>query len=142
MLAAGVAWFALAVVTDLVWLLGTDRVVDLDGQLGRLVPAVAVGFGLQVLAGALSFLLPVVWGGGPWGNRRLTRLLEAGWQARVVALNLGVALRTFGPRDGWPAELAWWLIGLGVGSFVLLAGAALAWRAVGRVDAGPSKPAG
>ncbi|HZC99677.1 MAG TPA: hypothetical protein VFA46_05655 [Actinomycetes bacterium] len=135
MLAAGIGWFALAVVADLVWLLGADRVVDLDGRLGRLVPAVAVGFGLQVLAGALSFLLPVVWGRGAWGNRRLTRLLEVGWRTRVGALNLGVALRTFGPQSGWAAEVAWWLVGLGVGSFVLLAGAALVWRVA--VDASP-----
>ena len=54
MLAAAVAWFAVAVAADLVALAGSDRVVDLDGRTGRLVPAVAVGFGLQVLTGALT----------------------------------------------------------------------------------------
>lgn len=141
LLAAGIAWFALVVVADLVALAGSNRVVDLDSRLGRLVPAVAVGFGLQVLTGALTFLLPVVWGGGAWGNRRLTRLLEVAWPARVVALNLGVALLTFGPHGagGWAARVGWWLAGLGSGSFVLLAGAALAWRLV--ADAGPDHDA-
>jgi nitrite reductase (NO-forming) len=134
-MAAGIAWFVLAVVADLAALAGAGRVVDLDGRIGRLVPAVAVGFGLQVLTGALSFLLPVVWGRGPWGNRRLTRLLEAGWPARVAALNLGVALVSFGPRDGWAVRVGWWLAGLGAGSFVLLAAIALAWWSV--ADASP-----
>jgi nitrite reductase (NO-forming) len=60
MLAAGTAWFSLAVVVDLAALLGSDRVVDLDGHLGRLVPAVVVGFVLQTLTGALTYLLPTV----------------------------------------------------------------------------------
>jgi len=128
MLAAGIGWFVLAVVADLVVLLGSARVVDLDTHMGRLLPAVALGFGLQVLTGALSFLLPVVWGRGARGNRRLTRLLEVGWPARVVALNLGVALRTLAARDGWLARTGWWLVGLSLGSFVLLALVALVWN--------------
>jgi nitrite reductase (NO-forming) len=141
MLAAGIAWLALAVVSDLAALWGSDRVVDLDGRIGRLVPTVAVGFGLQVLAGALTFLLPVVWGRGAGGNRRLTRLLEVAWPARVVALNLGVALLTFASHgeQGWAGRIGWWLAGLGSGSFVLLAGAALAWRVA--QEARPGHPA-
>ncbi len=108
--------------------------VDLDSHGGRLLPAVVVGFALQVLTGALSFLLPVVWGRGAWGNRRLTRLFEVAWPVRLAALNLGVALRTFGPREGWEARASWWLVGLAVGSFVLLAGMALAWRVVANGD--------
>jgi hypothetical protein len=89
MLGAGIAWFALAVAADLVAPAGSRRVVDLDGRVGRLVPAVVVGFGLQVLTGALTYLLPVVWGRGAFGNRRLTAVLEAGWRPRVAAANLG-----------------------------------------------------
>ena len=128
-------------VADLAALFASDRMVDLDSRIDGLVPVVAVGFGLQVLIGALTFLLPVVWGRGACGNRRLTRLLEVAWPARVVALNLGVALLTFGPRvqDGWLARIGWWLAGLGSGSFVLLAGAALAWRLV--ADPGPDDAA-
>jgi hypothetical protein len=50
------------VVADLAALLGSDQVVDLDGRLGRFVPTVAVGFVLQTLTGALTYLLPAVWG--------------------------------------------------------------------------------
>lgn len=134
MLAAGIGWFVLVVVADLVALLGSARVVDLDSHVDRLLPAAAVGFALQVLTGALSFLLPVVWGRGAWGNRRLTQLLEVAWPARVVALNLGVALRTFGAQNGWVARVGWWLVGVGLASFVLLTLIALAWRTAADAD--------
>jgi len=45
------------------------------------------------------------------------------------------------PRGGWTAEVAWWLTGFGVGSFVLLAAAVLVWRVVVDVDAGSGDPA-
>jgi nitrite reductase (NO-forming) len=130
MLGAGIAWFTLAVAADLVALAASRRVVDLDGRVDRLVPAVALGFGLQVLTGALTYLLPVVWGRGAHGNRRLTALLEAGWRPRVVAINLGVLLLVAGPSGGWAGRAGWWLAGLGLGAFVPLALAALAWRLV------------
>jgi nitrite reductase (NO-forming) len=129
MLAAGTAWFAAAVIADLTALLGSRRLVDLDSRVARLVPAVAVGFGLQMVAGALTYLLPTVWGRGAHGNRRLTAVLEVGWPVRVVAWNLGVLLLTIGPGQGWTIA-GRWLAGFGLGSFVLLATAALAWRVV------------
>jgi len=129
MLAAGTAWLAFAVLADLVALLGSARVVDLDSRVAGLVPAVAVGFGLQVLAGALTYLLPAVWGRGAHGNRRLTAVLEVGWPARVAAWNRGVLLLTVGPGHGWTVA-GRWLAGFGLGAFVLLGAAALARRLV------------
>jgi hypothetical protein len=99
---------AFAVVADLIALLGSRRVVDLDSRVAGLVPAVAVGFGLQVLAGALTYLLPAVWGRGAHGNRRLTAVLEVGWPARVAAWNLGVLLLTVGPGHGWTVAGRCW----------------------------------
>ncbi len=129
MLAAGTAWFAVAVVADLIALLGSRRVVDLDSRVAGLVPAVAVGFGLQVLAGALTYLLPADWGRGAHGNRRLTTVLEVGWPARVAAWNLGVLLLTIGPGHGWTVA-GRWLVGFGLGSFVPLGAAVLTRRLV------------
>ena len=128
MLGLGIGWFALAVAADLAALLGVGRVVDLDASLGRLVPVVAVGFGLQVLAGALTYLLPTVWGRGAHGNRRLTELLETAWPVRVAALNAGTAAVAAGPAGGWVALAGRTLIGLGLGSFVVLAATALVQR--------------
>jgi nitrite reductase (NO-forming) len=85
MLGAGMAWFAFAVLADLVALAASPRVVDLDGRLGWLVPAVAAGFALQTLTGALTYLLPVVFGRGAYGNRRLTGILEPGCMADPAA---------------------------------------------------------
>jgi nitrite reductase (NO-forming) len=79
MLGAGMAWLVVAVVADLGALAASRRVVDLDVQLARLVPVVVAGFALQTLTGALTYLLPVVFGRGAWGNRRLTAILELGW---------------------------------------------------------------
>jgi hypothetical protein len=54
---------------------------------------------------------------------------------RVAAINLGVVLLLTGPPGGWVARLGWWLAGLGLGAFLPLAAAVLAWRVV--EDTGP-----
>ena len=121
MLGAGMAWLVVAVVADLGALAASQRVVDLDGRLARLVPVVVAGFVLQTLTGALTYLLPVVFGRGAWGNRRLTAILEFGWPLRVAAVNLGVVALV----AGLAPAVGWWLAGLGLGSFVPLAVVAL-----------------
>jgi len=121
MLGAGMAWLVVAVLADLGALAAGAPMADLDGRLAPLVPVVAAGFALQTLAGALTYLLPVVFGRGAAGNRRLTGILEWGWPARVAAVNLGVLVLV----AGWEPAVGWWLAGLGLGSFVLLAAAAL-----------------
>lgn len=45
---------------------------------------------MQVLTGALTFLLPVTVGGGRAGNRRLTEILEFAWRSRAALGNAGV----------------------------------------------------
>jgi nitrite reductase (NO-forming) len=125
MLGAGMAWLVVAVVADLGALAASQRVVDLDDRLARLVPVVVAGFALQTLTGALTYLLPVVFGRGALGNRRLTAILELGWPLRVGAVNLGVLVLLLVPAGGWVTGTAWWLTGLGLGSFVPLAVVAL-----------------
>jgi nitrite reductase (NO-forming) len=132
MLAAGMAWLVVAVVGDLAALAASPRVVDLDGRMGRLVPVVVAGFALQTLTGALSYLLPVVFGGGAFGNRRLTGILELGWRPRLAAVNLGVLVLAAAPAGGRAATAGWWLAGLGLGSFLPLAAAALSVPAARR----------
>ena len=112
----------------------------LDQRIDRLVPAVAVGFALQVLTGALTYLLPVVFGRGADGNRKLTGVLEAAWPLRVAAVNLGVVLLVTGSPGDWAARAGWWLAVVGLGAFVPLAAAVLAWRLV--ENAGPADPVG
>ncbi|HSO52616.1 MAG TPA: hypothetical protein VL330_07650 [Actinomycetes bacterium] len=122
MLGAGMAWLVVAVAADLGALAASPGVADLGGHLPRLVPMVAAGFARQTLTGALTYLLPVVFGRGASGNRRLTAILELGWPPRVAAVNLGVLALV----AGLAPALGWWLAGLGLGSFVPLAVVALA----------------
>jgi nitrite reductase (NO-forming) len=133
MLGAGMAWLVVAVVTDLGALAAAGRVVDLDGQLARLVPMVVAGFALQTLTGALTYLLPVVFGRGAFGNRRLTEILELAWPLRTTAVNLGVLVLV----AGLSPAVGWWAAGLGLGSFLPLAVAALV-TATRRPERGPA----
>ncbi len=75
--------------------------VDLDGRIARLVPAVAARFALQTLTGALTCLPSVVFGRGTFGNRRLGGIQKLAWPLRVAATNLGVALLVAWPAGGW-----------------------------------------
>ena len=65
MLGAGLGWLAVSVVVDLFALAGSPQVLDLDQRIDRLVPAVVVGFALQVLTGAPTYLLPSSSAGAP-----------------------------------------------------------------------------
>jgi nitrite reductase (NO-forming) len=55
-------------------------------------PALAAGFGAQVLLGALSYLIPVALGGGPTPVRAANTVLDRGSTLRVVLANGGLLL--------------------------------------------------
>jgi len=55
-----------------------------------LTPGLAAGFGAQVLIGALSYLVPVVAGGGPASARAANLELDRGGALRVAVTNAGV----------------------------------------------------
>ncbi|MGE5137340.1 MAG: hypothetical protein ACM32E_31140 [Gemmatimonadota bacterium] len=122
-LLAGHGWLLAGIAADAAGL--AAGLGQADGVLGgALVPMLALGVVAQILTGALTFLLPVVAGGGPAGNRRLTRILEWGWPARAVLANAGVLLLAVSP--GGPARLAGWAMVLaGLGPFPVLAAVAL-----------------
>ncbi len=122
-LLAGHAWLLAAIASDIAGLAaGLDQADSVLG--GVLVPLLALGVAAQILTGALTFLLPVVAGGGPAGNRRLTRILETGWPVRAVLANAGVLLLAV--SAGGPARIAGWAAVLaGFGPFPVLAVAAL-----------------
>ena len=116
-LAAASGWLLAALVVDLV-----VTAQGLDGALrtaGTLVPVLALGFVAQVLVAALTFLVPVLLGGGPVGNRRLTALLESGWTARLLVGNTGVLLLAL-PLPGPATAFGWALGTVGLGAFVPL----------------------
>ena len=67
------------------WALVTDR-------LGLLVTPMAAGFAAQVVLGAMSFLVPVVLGGGPAIVRGTQSRLERGNVLRAVLINVGLVV--------------------------------------------------
>jgi nitrite reductase (NO-forming) len=127
-LLAGNAWLVAALAADTAGLAGGPRTAS--QVLARwLIPALGIGVVGQILAGALTFLLPVTVGGGPAGNRRLTAILERAWRTRAVLGNAGVLALVALPGGGWPRTVAWAAVLAGFGTFPALAAAALAARA-------------
>ena len=138
-LLAGDAWLIAALAADTAGVAGGLR--PAGEVLGRvLIPVLGVGVVAQVLAGALTFLLPVTAGGGPAGNRRLTAILERGWRTRAVLGNAGVLALVTLP-GGWPRTVAWAAVLAGFGTFPLLAVAALAAARTGPGRPGQAHPA-
>ena len=120
MLALGMVWLVVALLGDLYRLVQTRDVSALAGGFGWLVPVLAFGFAIQTLLGALTFLLPVVLGGGPSGLRRLRARVDRGWLVRVGCLNAGVLLHASG-ATGVVRSCASGLVAVAVGWFAVLA---------------------
>ncbi|MBB3023033.1 multicopper oxidase domain-containing protein [Helcobacillus massiliensis] len=108
---AGIVWFAGTLVALLVmWISHTGAPVGeaaasplnfslLASTVKALTVPFVVGFGLQLLLGAMSFLMPTIMGGGPRavqaGLAEMSRLAVF----RVVALNLAIALFALSESD-------------------------------------------
>ncbi len=90
--AAGVGWLAVS----LIWLAALAATsatwADFSAELGVVVGPLAAGFAAQVLLGALSYLVPVVAGGGPVATRAATAILDRGAAWRVSLISCGIAV--------------------------------------------------
>ncbi|HET6877000.1 MAG TPA: hypothetical protein VFH38_05685 [Jatrophihabitans sp.] len=124
MLAAGTAWLVIALVVDAAAVIGSGDPAMLADRLESLVPWFLPGFPVQVLLGALTYLLPVVLGGGPALGRRTAAVLDRWGWPRIAVLNAGVLLLTL-PSDTARAA-GWALVAVAVAAFLVLAGTALA----------------
>ncbi|MEP7054818.1 MAG: cupredoxin domain-containing protein [Actinomycetota bacterium] len=120
-LAAGTTWLAAAVIADIALLVrGPDIASYVDG-LDALVPALVVGFALQTLVGALSYLAPVISGGGPAAMRASIARLERRYKPRVVALNLGVVIVAVDGLNDLPkpvTTIGWLLVSASIAAFL------------------------
>lgn len=90
--AAGIGWLYVG----LVWLAAlaatsTDWTA-FNSHLGVVVGPLAAGFAAQVLLGALSYLVPVVLGGGPVATRAANAALDRGAAWRVSIISCGIAI--------------------------------------------------
>jgi nitrite reductase (NO-forming) len=93
-------WSVAAAVT---WLTGVATILGIGTLLApswmeahelveSLTPGLAAGFGAQVLVGALSYLVPVVAGGGPASARAANLELDRGGALRVTVTNAGIVV--------------------------------------------------
>lgn len=89
---AGLIWLVVALAWDAVTLLSADDASVAVDRFGDVLVPLGGGFVAQVLIGALSYLLPVVLGGGPAAVRSRTERLDAHGPQRVTMVNLGLVV--------------------------------------------------
>jgi nitrite reductase (NO-forming) len=141
---AGLAWVAVAVTAVSV---GAFAAPDAGAFRASNLPWIAVlgigGIG-QVFVGALTYLLPVVVGGGPAALRAGMAVLETGWPARVAVRNTAIGLLAVTGTTGTDLSTWWWALVLltFAGDVVLLAVAGTRQVRVLRAALSPAVPAG
>ncbi|AZM64794.1 copper oxidase [Streptomyces sp. WAC 01420] len=90
--AAGSLWLAGSLLALAGILLSATSWVTVGERTSLLTAPLAAGWIAQVLLGALSFLVPVVLGGGPLAVRAATAGLERAWPARLTVTNAALLL--------------------------------------------------
>mgnify|MGYP003362491438 CR=1 FL=1 len=96
------------------------------------IPLLATGVALQVLAAALSYLTPVMLGGGPATTRVTNAIMDRAADYRVVAAN-SCLLPAVLPVLPWTVRLTCALAAGAVASYVPI-GMGLSWAEVRRRD--------
>ncbi|WP_196716877.1 hypothetical protein [Actinomyces trachealis] len=145
--AAAVAWF----LACLLWVgVGVSVAGSGDADPGAardVIHAVrvplAAGFALQVLAAALSYLTPVMLGGGPATTRATNAIMDRAAAYRLVTANTCLLLAVLAPLP-WPVRAVTGLVA-GVCAAYVPVGMVLAWAEVRRRRRAdvvvPSRPA-
>ncbi|MDD9206129.1 cupredoxin domain-containing protein, partial [Georgenia sp. 10Sc9-8] len=90
--AAAVGWAAVCVVALSVLVATAESWAQVPERVGVLAAPFAAGFAGQVLLGALSYLAPVMLGGGPSVVRAVNQEMDRAAGARVVVLNACLVL--------------------------------------------------
>lgn len=90
--AAALLWWLVGLGAVLVRLLRSDEWADAVTGLGTVTAVLVVGFGAQLLIGALSYLVPSVLGGGPAAVRAGAGWFDRWGTARLVIVNAGLTL--------------------------------------------------
>jgi nitrite reductase (NO-forming) len=121
---AALAWFALSALGFGLVVEIAPSWVDASARLELLVPVFAVGFAAQILLGALSYLLPVVLGGGPGAVKATARELDRVGLFRVIIINGGIVLYLL-PVPGLVRGAATVVVLAAFASFLVLMGRAM-----------------
>lgn len=133
MLAASTGWLLIGIVYDAVALSRDHDPFTLAGHIGRLVPWLLTGFVVQVLIGALSYLVPILLGGPPSIGRRTAAAVNRMGYVTAALLNVGVVLLAVAHLV--PARLGWLLIAAAITVFAgsVVSAAVVRARPGGRV---------
>lgn len=91
-IAAALCWLLIALAWDAVSLLTAHTAETAADRFGTILLPLGGGFAGQILLGALSYLLPMVLGGGPVAVRERTARLEAYGAQRVTMTNLALGV--------------------------------------------------
>ena len=129
-LAAGTGWLLVGLGYDAVALVRDADPYALAADAGDLAPWLLTGFAVQVLLGALGYLVPVVLGGPPSVTRRTAVALNRLGAAPVILLNAGVLLLAL-PGSAL-SRAAWPLVAAALVVFAGSVGAAVVARARAR----------
>lgn len=129
-------WACIGIIATAVHVLRTD-----DKGLAEGYPLVAsiwvVGFALQLVTGALSYLMPSVMGGGPRVVRKAAAKFDKFATTRLVVINVGLVLWLF-PLASWVRVTLSVVVLVALAAFVplLLAGVAASIGEKRRAEAG------
>ncbi|WEG07861.1 multicopper oxidase domain-containing protein [Microbacterium horticulturae] len=121
-----VIWLIVATIVSFLGGTGFDGVPDAVDQI---VPFLAAGFAAQVLLGALSYLIPVVLGGGPTPVRIGTTVFDRGGALRIAVANAALVVCAL-PVSSLMRVVASLLFFIAMASFLVLM--LLGMRAQGR----------
>ena len=136
---AALAWFALCVLGFGLLVALAPTWVGAADRLEQLVPVFAVGFAAQILLGALSYLLPVVLGGGPRAAKATARELDRGGLFRVIVTNLGLIVYLLPVTSLVKVALSLLVVGT-LASFLVLMARAMRVNRRLRADTVPPAP--
>lgn len=117
--AAAMVWLAICLIATTWVFFASATWAEATQGFTWLVPALAAGFAAQVLFGALSYLLPVVLGGGPAAVRAANAEFARFGALRITIINLGLAICLL-PVPSWVRVLCSGLVALGLAAFLPL----------------------
>ncbi|WEV77130.1 multicopper oxidase domain-containing protein [Janibacter cremeus] len=137
--AAGAVWFLVGIAM-IAWRVATapDMTAMTVGY-GRVAAVLIVGFGLQVLCGALSHLVPAVIGGGPKVVRVGIQAFDRMGMTRIVIINVPLALSLMPVPSGTRVVLTT-LVLIGLAAFIPILLIAVKRVVVARREAATSTP--
>lgn len=90
--AAGVSWLFGSLLTVVTIAAIGPTWSDAAARVGLVTSALVAGFAAQVLVGALSYLIPVVLGGGPAAVRATSGAMDRAAPLRLIFVNAGLVL--------------------------------------------------